>query len=150
MNPNLTQLFAQMGEDLYNFSEQHVEYGALITLDEDERGNISMAIQPDDPYRQGLVAPFRLPGKVKVSTDGTAYITASRSKRSKATPIELTDHGRLSHTVDNHVQLTLKFPLDGSTDIPQAFAREVFATGAALDRWIAVHKQNTASPRAKR
>lgn len=144
-NLNIAGMFAQMADTPYVCTEQHLEYPALIMLDEDENGNICLSINPDDPTLQGFVIPFCVRTKFKMSDNGTAYVTGSRTKRSQATPIKVVDHGRLSHTIDNCVQLTVKYPLNEGIDIRSAFAADVLAANAALNNWID-NRQSDANP----
>lgn len=135
-NINIAGMFSQMADRPYYCTEQHLEFPAFIMLDEDAKGNICLSINPDDPTLQGFVIPFSVRAKFKMSDNGTAYATGSRTKRSQATPIKVVDHGRLSHTIDNCVQLTVKFPLDEGIDIRTAFAQDILAANAALNNWI--------------
>lgn len=69
-------------------------------------------------------------------TDGTFQFVQVPRLRSRAKLILKLPHGRLSHTVHDEVQLTLKFPVAGPLDIPAHLGAESLTAVEALDSYL--------------
>jgi hypothetical protein len=80
----------------------------------------------------GQVADYRLAGVAQLLRDGTFSFTLKPRVRAKSTLIKKLAHGRVSHTKDGAVQLTLKVYAAEGLNIGDTLAREAIQAKDAV------------------
>ncbi len=80
----------------------------------------------------GQVADYRLTGIAQLLRDGTFSFTLKPRVRAKSTLIKKLAHGRVSHTKDGAVQLTLKVYAAEGLNIGDTLAREAIQAKDAV------------------
>ncbi len=109
----------------------HMQKAGLAMYD--NRGE-NFLFLPDRPV-EGCTKPYRKAGVAQMLSDGTFDFVSQPRLRAKSTLIRKLAHGRVSHTVDNAVQLTLKVYCDEGVNIAQTIAREAFEGEDAIIDW---------------
>jgi len=91
----------------------------------------SIFFSPDNPV-PGALPTLRRRAVVQLMQDGTFEVIAAKDGHAKSKLIKKLAHGRLSHTRDGAIQLTLKYALDERINIVEAIAEEAAEACCAL------------------
>ncbi len=120
----------QAGSQLPINDCQHVQLGGQAYYD--ERKYFLFAPDAPAPHR---VPRFRWQGVAQQMTDGTFDFVAKPRIKAQSQLIKKLPHGRVSHTKDGAVQLTLKvFGYEG-VNINEALAVEALAAAEAVKEY---------------
>lgn len=93
-----------------------------------------ISIRPDNPVPD-QVAAFRRCGTIHQLSNGNVDVIVQPSKRSQAELIKKVAHGRVSHTIDNCVQLTVKISCCEGINISETIAEEALIAAKAVRDW---------------
>lgn len=86
---------------------------------------------PDNPV-PGRVTRYKRNGTGMQMSDGTFSFVTSRNKRARSKLIKKLAHGRVSRTIDNAVQLTLKIYDSENVDFSNAIVEEALCAADAV------------------
>lgn len=89
------------------------------------------AFSPDNPVF-GRVEKYRRHGTGMQMSDGTFSFIVQRNKRTRSKLIKKLAHGRVSRTIDNAVQLTLKIYDCENVDFGSAIVAEALCAADAV------------------
>ncbi len=104
-----------------------------------DNGN-SFLFMPENPV-EGCIRPYRRAGVAQLLGDGSFDFVSQPRQRAQSELIRKLPHGRVSHTKDGAVQLTIKVYLDEETNIPGTLFREAFGGTVAVSDWLALFKR---------
>ena len=90
---------------------------------------------PDDPVEESIT-PFRSAGVAQLLSDGTFDFVTQPRLRAQSELIYKLAHGRVSHTKDGAVQLTLKVYRDEDVNISQTIGDEAQTASKAVADWL--------------
>ena len=90
---------------------------------------------PDDPVEESIT-PFRSAGVAQLMSDGTFDFITQPRIRAQSELIYKLAHGRVSHTKDGAVQLTLKVYRDEDVNISQTIGDEAQTACKAVADWL--------------
>lgn len=113
--------------------DNHTELSGIIMYDHSKNVHF-ISICPDNPVAN-QVAAFRRNGMVQQLSNGNVDVVVQPRLRSQAKLIKKLTHGRISHTVDNCVQLTIKISCTEGINISEAIEEEALIAAKAVRNW---------------
>lgn len=124
---------AEVNDSFNESQDNHRELSALVMYDRSQNYHF-ITICPDNPVAN-QVAAFRRCGTIQQLSNGNVDVVVQPRQRSQADLIKKVTHGRVSHTVDNCVQLTIKISCTEGINISEAIEEEALIAAKAVRNW---------------
>lgn len=124
---------AEVNGSFNESQDKHAELSALVMYDRSQNFHF-ITICPDHPVTN-QVAAFRRSGTIQQLSNGNVDVVVHPRPRSRAELIKKLAHGRVSHTIDNCVQLTLKVSCVEGVNISEAIEEEARIAAKAVRNW---------------
>ncbi len=130
-NAVLDDMLGGLEKNNENTAFQHTQKGGTAHYDDSDK----FLFTPDDPVER-TISPFRGVGVAQMLSDGTFDFIRQPRLRAQSQLIRKLAHGRVSHTKDGAVQLTLKVYGDEGVNISHTISEEAEAASLAVADWL--------------